>query len=97
MASEHEHFISISGPYEEPREQIAILRVPTASNPWNALELHTKYRQNILCDFKDNVAVFRRLCAVMNLDILPQVCSHFQLLPTQFQNCDIPPKHSNNR
>eukprot|EP00740_Mantoniella_antarctica_P026051 CAMPEP_0198692884 /NCGR_PEP_ID=MMETSP1468-20131203/237734_1 /TAXON_ID=1461545 /ORGANISM="Mantoniella sp, Strain CCMP1436" /LENGTH=75 /DNA_ID=CAMNT_0044447131 /DNA_START=92 /DNA_END=316 /DNA_ORIENTATION=- len=33
----------------------------------------TKYRQNILCDLKDNVAVFHRVCAVMKLDLLPQV------------------------
>jgi len=36
-------------------------------------EMHTKYRQNILCDFDDNEAVFRRCCAIMNLEILPQV------------------------
>ena len=56
-----------------PRDQIQILRVPTASSPYNALELHTKYRQNILCDFDDNVATFRRCCEVMKLEILPQV------------------------
>ena len=55
-----------------PRDQIQILRVPTASSPYNALELHTKYRQNILCDFDDNVATFRRCCEVMKLDVLPQ-------------------------
>ena len=59
-------------PYSKPRDQIQIVRVPTASTPFNALELHTRFRQNILCDFSDNVAVFRRLCQVMNLDILPQ-------------------------
>jgi hypothetical protein len=56
-----------------PRDQIQIVRVPTASSPYNALELHTKYRQNILCDFKDNEAVFRRCCALMKLEVLPQV------------------------
>lgn len=55
-----------------PRDQIQIVRVPTASTPWNALELHTKYRQNILCDFDDNVAVFKRVCTLMKLEILPQ-------------------------
>ena len=56
-----------------PRDQIQIVRVPTASSPYNALELHTKYRQNILCDFKDNEAVFRRCCELMKLEVLPQV------------------------
>jgi|MDTE01.2.fsa_nt_gb hypothetical protein len=56
-----------------PRDQIQVLRVPTAKTPYNALELHTKYRQNILCDFDDNKEVFRRCCEVMKLEILPQV------------------------
>ena len=56
-----------------PRDQIQVLRVPTAKTPYNALELHTKYRQNILCDFDDNTEVFRRCCEVMKLEILPQV------------------------
>ena len=43
-----------------PREQIQVLRVPTASTPYNALELHTKYRRNILCDFDDNVSSFAK-------------------------------------
>lgn len=55
-----------------PRDQIQVLRVPTAKTPYNALELHTKYRQNILCDFDDNKEVFRRCCEVMKLEILPQ-------------------------
>ena len=55
-----------------PREQIQVLRVPTASTPYNALELHTKYRRNILCDFDDNLSVFRRCVKVMNLHQLPQ-------------------------
>ena len=59
-----------------PRDQIQVLRVPTAKTPYNALELHTKYRQNILCDFDDNKEVFRRCCEVMKLEILPQVRPH---------------------
>ena len=55
-----------------PRDQIQILRVPTASTPYNALELHTKYRQNILCDFDDNERVFRKCVEVMKLEVLPQ-------------------------
>mmetsp|Transcript_486 Transcript_486/g.1885 ORF Transcript_486/g.1885 Transcript_486/m.1885 type:complete len:733 (-) Transcript_486:125-2323(-) len=55
-----------------PRDQIQVLRVPTAKTPYNALELHTKYRQNILCDFDDNKEVFGRCCEVMKLEILPQ-------------------------
>ena len=55
-----------------PRDQIQILRVPTASTPYNALELHTKYRQNILCDFDDNQRVFRKCVEVMKLEVLPQ-------------------------
>ena len=76
-------FVVLLPRYCEPRDQIQILRVPTASTPWNALELHTKYRQNILCDLKDNVAVFHRVCAVMKLDLLPQVrpSSRENLLP----------------
>ena len=65
-----------------PRDQIQILRVPTASSPYNALELHTKYRQNILCDFDDNVATFRRCCEVMKLDVLPQDEPLIAVLPT---------------
>ena len=65
-----------------PRDQIQIVRVPTASSPYNALELHTKYRQNILCDFDDNVATFRRCCEVMKLDVLPQDEPLIAVLPT---------------
>ena len=65
-----------------PRDQIQIVRVPTASTPYNALELHTKYRQNILCDFDDNVATFRRCCEVMKLDVLPQDEPLIAVLPT---------------
>ena len=54
-----------------PRDQIQIVRVPSASAPYNALELHTKYRQNILCDFDDNVSVFRQVVDVMKCQ-LPQ-------------------------
>ena len=57
--------------FVRPRDQIQVLRVPTAKTPYNALELHTKYRQNILCDFDDNKEVFRRCCEVMKLEILP--------------------------
>ena len=65
-----------------PRDQIQIVRVPTASSPYNALELHTKYRQNILCDFDDNVATFKRCCEVMKLDVLPQDEPLIAVLPT---------------
>ena len=65
-----------------PRDQIQIVRVPSASAPYNALELHTKYRQNILCDFDDNVATFRRCCEVMKLDVLPQDEPLIAVLPT---------------
>ena len=66
-----------------PRDQIQVLRVPTAKTPYNALELHTKYRQNILCDFDDNKEVFRRCCEVMKLEILPQVRA-FPVSPAPF-------------
>lgn len=65
-----------------PRDQIQIVRVPTASTPYNALELHTKYRQNILCDFDDNVATFKRCCEVMKLDVLPQDEPLIAVLPS---------------
>ena len=64
-----------------PRDQIQIVRVP-ARALYNALELHTKYRQNILCDFDDNVATFRRCCEVMKLDVLPQDEPLIAVLPT---------------
>ena len=64
-----------------PREQIQVLRVPTASTPYNALELHTKYRRNILCDFDDNVSVFRQVVDVMKLHQLPQESPLIAVLP----------------